>query len=169
MMIIMFAIEDKMSANLLESLWRISSVTTILENLKMLHSPSNGILHLRLYISRPRDCARCNAPYLDFFRRSNASCVGCRTDVMEMGVMTPNQVPVQSLQAREVGCLCRNINDVLDACVEDTIHFSKKYKATVQEGKMIEPRPGYADSVPIVCYMVDCRLLPLDADGYANL
>jgi translation elongation factor EF-4 len=110
-----------------------------------------------------------DAPCLDFFCRSNASCVGCRTDVMEMGVMTPNQVPVQSLQAREVGCLCRNINDVLDACVEDTIHLSKKYKATVQEGKMIEPRPGYADSVPIVCYMVDCRLLPLDADGYANL
>jgi translation elongation factor EF-4 len=68
--------------------------------------------------------------YLICFCRSNvASCIGSQTDVKKMGVMTPNQVLVQSLQARGVGCLCGNIKDVLDACVEDTIHLSKKYKA----------------------------------------
>jgi hypothetical protein len=46
---IMFAIKDEMSANLLESLWGISSVTTILESvvfMKVGHLKGSGILPL---------------------------------------------------------------------------------------------------------------------------
>jgi hypothetical protein len=46
---IMFAIEDRMSANLLESLWRISSMTTILESvifMKLGHLKGSDILSL---------------------------------------------------------------------------------------------------------------------------
>lgn len=88
-------------------------------------------------------------------------------DVTEIGVMTPNQVPVDSLQAGEVGYICGGIKDVLDARVGDTICLSKEFKAKVAEGKEvpIEALPGYADSVP----MVYCGLFPVDADQYEGL
>ena len=88
-------------------------------------------------------------------------------DVTEIGVMTPNQVPVESLQAGEVGYLCGGIKDVLDARVGDTICLSKEFKANVAIGKdvPIEALPGYADSVP----MVYCGLFPVDADQYEGL
>ena len=86
-------------------------------------------------------------------------------DVTEVGVMTPNQVPVETLRAGEVGYLCGSIKDVLDARVGDTICLSKEYKATVGQGSKIEPLPGYADSVP----MVYCGLFPVDADDYESL
>jgi GTP-binding protein LepA len=86
-------------------------------------------------------------------------------DVTEVGVMTPNQVPVTTLQAGEVGYLCGSIKDVLDARVGDTICLSREYKATIQGGNTIEALPGYADSVP----MVYCGLFPVDADDYESL
>ena len=88
-------------------------------------------------------------------------------DVTEIGVMTPNQVQVESLQAGEVGYLCGGIKDVLDARVGDTICLSKEFKARAAIGKdvPIEALPGYADSVP----MVYCGLFPVDADQYEGL
>jgi GTP-binding protein LepA len=86
-------------------------------------------------------------------------------EVTEVGVMTPNQVPMESLKAGEVGYLVGSIKDVLDARVGDTICLASQYKEAQTKGKNIEPLPGYADSVP----MVYCGLFPVDADQYESL
>ena len=91
--------------------------------------------------------------------------------VTEVGVMQPNQVPVESLRAGEVGYICGSIKDVLDARVGDTIVLSSQFKAEAakmaedDDALPIEPLPGYADSIP----MVYCGLFPVDADQYESL
>lgn len=94
-------------------------------------------------------------------------------EVTEVGIMEPNQVPVKSLRAGEVGYICGSIKDVQDARVGDTITLSSEYKAAAaalqnsdEDGSHpIEPLPGYADSIP----MVYCGLFPVDADQYESL
>lgn len=92
-------------------------------------------------------------------------------DVTEVGIMQPNQVPVQCLRAGEVGYMCGSIKDVLDARVGDTITLSSEYKAALKEldpaseEQPITPLPGYSESVP----MVFCGIFPVDADQYENL
>lgn len=94
-------------------------------------------------------------------------------DISEVGIMQPNQVPVPTLRAGEVGYLWGNIKDVTDARVGDTIVLAKQFKearmAKIERGlgqeSPIEPLPGYADSVP----MVYCGLFPVDADDYEAL
>jgi GTP-binding protein LepA len=88
-------------------------------------------------------------------------------DVTEVGVMQPQQVPVESLRAGEVGYLVGSIKDVLDARVGDTICLASQYKDAVAAKKdpPIPPLPGYADSIP----MVYCGLFPVDADDYESL
>jgi GTP-binding protein LepA len=86
-------------------------------------------------------------------------------EVTEVGIMQPNQVPVESLRSGEVGYLCGSIKDVLDARVGDTIALAREYKSAVAGGGTIKPLPGYADSVP----MVYCGLFPTDADDYESL
>jgi len=90
---------------------------------------------------------------------------GAEHEVTEVGVMTPRQVPVDSLRAGEVGYICGAIKDVLDARVGDTMCLAKQFKEGKAIGKEIEPLPGYADSVP----MVYCGLFPVDADDYDSL
>ena len=96
-------------------------------------------------------------------------------DVTEVGIMQPNQVPVDCLRAGEVGYMCGSIRDVLDARVGDTITLSSEYKAAAsklaqekiseEEESPIKPLPGYAESVP----MVFCGVFPVDADDYEKL
>jgi translation elongation factor EF-4 len=97
-------------------------------------------------------------------------------DVIEVGIMQPNQVPVDCLRAGEVGYLCASIRDVLDARVGDTIVLSSEYKAAAKllmdsnNGSIgnedpIPPLPGYQVAVP----MVFCGIFPVDADQYENL
>ncbi|CAB9504172.1 Elongation factor 4 [Seminavis robusta] len=88
-------------------------------------------------------------------------------DVTEVGVMQPQQVPVQSLKAGEVGYVVGSIKDVLDARVGDTICLASQYKEALAAGKdpPIQALPGYADSIP----MVYCGLFPVDADQYEQL
>ena len=88
-------------------------------------------------------------------------------EVTEVGIMQPNQVPVDCLQSGEVGYLWGNIRDVLDARVGDTIALASEYKQARSAGKVppVEPLPGYAKSVP----MVYCGLFPVDADQYESL
>lgn len=91
-------------------------------------------------------------------------------EVIEVGIMQPNQVQVKELKAGEVGYLCGGIKDVLDARVGDTICLAKDFKKTVKPETMatapeIVALPGYAPSVP----MVYCGLFPVDADQYEAL
>jgi len=86
-------------------------------------------------------------------------------EVTEVGVMTPNQVPVDILRAGEVGYICGSIKDVLDARVGDTMVLAKQFKEARAAEKPMEALPGYADSVP----MVYCGLFPVDADDYESL
>lgn len=88
-------------------------------------------------------------------------------DVTEVGIMQPQQVPVDMLRAGEVGYICGSIKDVLDARVGDTICLASEYKEALAAGldPPIEALPGYADSVP----MVYCGLFPVDADQYESL
>ena len=104
---------------------------------------------------------------------------GAEHEVTEVGIMQPQQVPVSSLRAGEVGYICGAIKDVQDARVGDTIALSSEYKAAAAElmkenpnvplSKIgqdpIQPLEGYAESVP----MVYCGLFPVDADDYENL
>jgi len=94
-----------------------------------------------------------------------ASCA--EHEVTEVGIMQPNQVSVDSLQAGEVGFLCGGIKDVLDARVGDTIVLTREFKEGIAKGMdpPIPALPGYADSVP----MVYCGLFPVDADQYEGL
>lgn len=86
-------------------------------------------------------------------------------DITEVGIMQPQQVPVDALRAGEVGYLVGSIKDVLDARVGDTICLASQYKEATQKGETLSALPGYADSVP----MVYCGLFPLDADQYESL
>lgn len=91
---------------------------------------------------------------------------GAEHDITEVGILIPQQVPVASLQAGEVGYLCGSIKDVNDARVGDTITLASQYKAGLAPGGTpVEMLPGYADSVP----MVYCGLFPVDADDYEKL
>jgi len=96
-------------------------------------------------------------------------------EVTEVGIMQPQQVPVTSLCAGEVGYICASIKDVSDARVGDTIMLASQYKEALSKQSpedkadpskhAIEALPGYAASVP----MVYCGLFPIDADQYENL
>lgn len=91
--------------------------------------------------------------------------------VTEVGIMQPNQVPVDCLRAGEVGYICGSIKDVLDARVGDTITLSSQYNAALAKLEVgstefpIQPLPGYAVATP----MVYAGLFPVDADDYENL
>jgi len=101
-------------------------------------------------------------------------------EVLEVGVMEPQQVPVTSLRAGEVGYMCGAIKEVQDARVGDTITLSNEYKTAAAElskannnkalseiegAQPIVPLDGYAESIP----MVYCGLFPVDADAYESL
>ena len=82
---------------------------------------------------------------------------GKEYEVDELGVMSPQQVPVADLQAGEVGYLTAAIKTVEDARVGDTI--------TLADAPAAAPLPGYKEAKP----MVFCGLFPINADDYADL
>ncbi|OUT69830.1 MAG: elongation factor 4 [Synechococcus sp. TMED19] len=75
----------------------------------------------------------------------------------EIGVMSPDQKPVDELHAGEVGYLAASIKAVADARVGDTI--------TLASNPADAPLPGYTEAKP----MVFCGLFPTDADQYPDL
>ena len=75
----------------------------------------------------------------------------------ELGILSPNQIQVDSLHAGEVGYLAAAIKSVEDARVGDTITLSAApAKAAL---------PGYTEAKP----MVFCGLFPTDADQFEDL
>ena len=82
---------------------------------------------------------------------------GKEYEIDELGVLSPNQVQVESLHAGEVGYLAASIKAVSDARVGDTI--------TIASAPAAEPLPGYTEAKP----MVFCGMFPTDADQYPDL
>jgi GTP-binding protein LepA len=78
-------------------------------------------------------------------------------EIDELGVLSPNQRPVDSLHAGEVGYLAASIKAVADARVGDTI--------TLAADPAPQALPGYVEAKP----MVFCGLFPTDADQYPDL
>lgn len=82
---------------------------------------------------------------------------GQEYEVAELGVMTPNQVQVESLHAGEVGYLAAAIKTVEHARVGDTI--------TLAANPASAPLAGYEEAKP----MVFCGMFPVDADQFEEL
>ena len=78
-------------------------------------------------------------------------------DVTELGIFTPNLVPVQELPCGSVGCIAASIKNVKDCHVGDTV--------TLANNPAPEPLPGYRKAVS----MVYCGLYPTDSKDYENL
>ncbi|WP_028257660.1 translation elongation factor 4 [Veillonella montpellierensis] len=78
-------------------------------------------------------------------------------EVTELGIFTPNLLPVQALTCGSVGCIAASIKNVRDCRVGDTI--------TLASNPADEPLPGYRKAVP----MVYCGLYPTDSKDYENL
>jgi len=75
----------------------------------------------------------------------------------ELGVLSPDQVPLDELHAGEVGYFAASIKAVADARVGDTITLAAKPAE--------EPLPGYSEAKP----MVFCGMFPTEADQYPDL
>ena len=78
-------------------------------------------------------------------------------DVTELGIFTPNLVPVQELPCGSVGCIAASIKNVKDCHVGDTV--------TLADNPATEPLPGYRKAVS----MVYCGLYPTESKDYENL
>ena len=78
-------------------------------------------------------------------------------DVTELGIFTPNLVPVQELPCGSVGCIAASIKNVKDCHVGDTV--------TLANNPALEPLPGYRKAVS----MVYCGLYPTESKDYENL
>ncbi len=82
---------------------------------------------------------------------------GKEYDVDELGILSPNQIPVEALHAGEVGYFAAAIKAVEDARVGDTISLANEPPETAL--------PGYTEAKP----MVFCGLFPTDSDQYEDL
>ena len=78
-------------------------------------------------------------------------------DVTELGIFTPNLLPVQELPCGSVGCIAASIKNVADCHVGDTV--------TLANNPAPEPLPGYRKAVS----MVYCGLYPTESKDYENL
>lgn len=78
-------------------------------------------------------------------------------DVTELGIFTPNLVPVQELPCGSVGCIAASIKNVKDCHVGDTV--------TLANNPASEPLPGYRKAVS----MVYCGLYPTESKDYENI
>lgn len=86
-------------------------------------------------------------------------------EVLEVGVMTPNQVKVDVLRAGEVGFLSAAIKSVDDARVGDTITLTSKVKNIPPTECTIKELPGYQPAKQ----MVFAGLYPSESDDYEKL
>ncbi|MBQ2763702.1 MAG: translation elongation factor 4 [Firmicutes bacterium] len=78
-------------------------------------------------------------------------------DVVEVGVFSPQQKPVDKLEAGDVGYIAASIKNVKDTQVGDTV--------TDASDPAIEPLPGYRKAMP----MVYCGIYPIENNDYDNL
>jgi len=86
-----------------------------------------------------------------------AMAMGTDFDAEELGFMSPQRVPVEALEAGEVGYVVTGLKDVSRLRVGDTL--------TTQRGGAAAALPGYKDVKP----MVFAGLFPTDSDDYPEL
>jgi GTP-binding protein LepA len=86
-----------------------------------------------------------------------AMAMGTDFDAEELGYMSPQRVPVEALEAGEVGYVVTGLKDVSRLRVGDTL--------TTRKGGAAGPLPGYKDVKP----MVFAGLFPTDSDDYPEL
>src|SRR6187455_2597998 len=87
----------------------------------------------------------------------HAMAMGTDFEAEELGFMAPGRVPVEALEAGEVGYVVTGLKDVSKLRVGDTLTASRR-PAT-------DPLPGYKDVKP----MVFAGLFPTDSDDYPEL
>ncbi len=80
-----------------------------------------------------------------------------RYTVTELGIRTPKDLPVNELDAGEVGYLCATIKDIKDVFPGETV--------TLANNTADKPLPGYRKINP----MVYCGLYPVDSQKYNDL
>ncbi len=78
-------------------------------------------------------------------------------EVTELGVFTPQLLPVNKLECGAVGCIAASIKNVRDCRVGDTV--------TLANNPAQEPLAGYRKATSIVY----CGLYPIDSKDYDNL
>ena len=86
-----------------------------------------------------------------------AMAMGTDFDAEELGFMSPQRVPVEALEAGEVGYVVTGLKDVSRLRVGDTL--------TTRRAGATAPLPGYKDVKP----MVFAGLFPTDSDDYPEL
>lgn len=77
-------------------------------------------------------------------------------EVQEIGIMYPEQVPMEKLYAGQVGYMIANIRDIKEARIGDTFHHFNQ---------PVEPLPGFKPAKP----MVFAGVFPDDQSEYDNL
>jgi GTP-binding protein LepA len=82
---------------------------------------------------------------------------GATHELLELGVISPEQVPSGEIGVGEVGYLITGVKDVRQSRVGDTV--------TMQHGAAAEPLGGYSHPNP----MVYAGLYPIDGDQYPDL
>jgi GTP-binding protein LepA len=82
---------------------------------------------------------------------------GASSEVEEVGIFSPDMLPVEELRAGQVGYLITGIKNVSLTKVGDTV--------TDAQGPAAAPLPGYREPKP----MVFAGIYPVDADDYGNL
>jgi GTP-binding protein LepA len=82
---------------------------------------------------------------------------GTEAEIDEMGHLTPEMRPAESMAAGEVGYVITGIKDVARLRVGDTM--------TPRARPAAEPLPGYREVRPVVF----CGLFPIDTDQYEDL
>jgi GTP-binding protein LepA len=82
---------------------------------------------------------------------------GTQAEIDEMGHLTPEMRPAETMAAGEVGYVITGIKDVARLRVGDTL--------TPRQRAAAEPLPGYREVRPVVF----CGLFPIDTDRYEDL
>jgi GTP-binding protein LepA len=82
---------------------------------------------------------------------------GTQAEIDEMGHLTPEMRPAETMAAGEVGYVITGIKDVARLRVGDTLR--------PRQGAAAEPLPGYREVRPVVF----CGLFPIDTDRYEDL
>uniref|UniRef100_A0A8D0GBD8 GTP binding elongation factor GUF1 n=1 Tax=Sphenodon punctatus TaxID=8508 RepID=A0A8D0GBD8_SPHPU len=77
-------------------------------------------------------------------------------EVSEVGILTPNEQPVQKLYAGQVGYLIAGMKEVTEAQIGDTLCLHKQ---------PVEPLPGFKSAKP----MVFAGMYPADKSEYNNI